>query len=338
MNPTHETYAEFQQAFDFFNDELFEGRLPRALITLQRQHDSHGYFSPDQFVSINSPGEFTHEIALNPIYFVIRSIHETLSVLVREMVSLDQFVNGVGKKPRRRYRNREWAEMCEAVGLMPSDTGRPGGKKTGDSVQTYIIDGGAFDLASSKLVDTEFHLSWVDRYPPEVQYEAPAADPTEPVSGAGHANDAHRSQLDAGVTEVLDELARPDEEGGGSILGTDDDGEHLPELPALNPFAEEKAAAKQKKLEEETAGAPKMKVFAHTESLQLAQMGIEPKKTAKNLSKTKFSCTVCKANAWGKPSLKLYCGGTEKKPHDVELMPLQTDESEAESGSRTEVF
>lgn len=337
MNPTHETYAEFQQAFDFFNEELFEGRLPRALITLQRQHDSLGYFSPDQFVSINSPGEFTHEIALNPIYFVIRSIHETLSVLVREMVSLDQFVNGLGKKPRRRYRNREWAEMCEAVGLMPSDTGKPGGKKTGDSVQTYIIDGGAFDLASSKLVDTEFHLSWVDRYPPEVQFEAPA--PAVELAGtAAHARDAQHSQLDAGVMEVLDELAGRGEEGSGSILGLEKDGDDSPELPAVNHFAEEKPAAKQKQLDGEVAGAPKMKVFAHAESQQLAELGIEVKKTSKNLSKTKFSCPICKANAWGKPSLHLYCGGTEKKPHDVSLMPLQADQDQTPATELVEPF
>jgi hypothetical protein len=35
--PTHQTYSELQQAYDHFNDALFEGKLPHCLITLQRE-------------------------------------------------------------------------------------------------------------------------------------------------------------------------------------------------------------------------------------------------------------------------------------------------------------
>ena len=32
-NPTEEAYAELRSAYDFFNAELFAGRLPACLIT-----------------------------------------------------------------------------------------------------------------------------------------------------------------------------------------------------------------------------------------------------------------------------------------------------------------
>jgi len=34
----------------------------------------------------------------------------------------------------------------ESIGLMPSDTGEPGGKRTGQRMSDYPIEGGAFYL------------------------------------------------------------------------------------------------------------------------------------------------------------------------------------------------
>jgi len=39
----------------------------------------------------------------------------------------------------------------EHIGLMPSDTGRPGGKRTGQKMGHYIIDGGLFYKAFQML-------------------------------------------------------------------------------------------------------------------------------------------------------------------------------------------
>jgi hypothetical protein len=35
--PTDQSYFELQQAFDYFNAQVFAGELPQCLITLQRQ-------------------------------------------------------------------------------------------------------------------------------------------------------------------------------------------------------------------------------------------------------------------------------------------------------------
>ena len=50
MQPTQETYSELQQAFDFFNENLFQGSLPLCLLTLQRQKNTFGYFALQRFV------------------------------------------------------------------------------------------------------------------------------------------------------------------------------------------------------------------------------------------------------------------------------------------------
>ncbi|MDD7805443.1 MAG: SprT-like domain-containing protein [Endozoicomonas sp. (ex Botrylloides leachii)] len=162
MKPTRETYSELQLAYDFFNKNLFENSLPECLITLQREKQTHGYYSPKRF--INKEHHQTDEIAMNPSYFSIRSIEDTLSTLVHEMVHLWQ--EHYGQSGRGRYHNKEWANKMIDLGLMPSSTGAEGGKKTGDSVSHYIVNGGAFDHSYKKLTTTQFRLSWADRFPP----------------------------------------------------------------------------------------------------------------------------------------------------------------------------
>lgn len=157
--PTKQAYDELQQAYDFFNTDLFSGKLPNCLITIKRSKHYAGYFSAERFV--NRDGVFTDEISLNPIYFVDRSIEGALSTLVHEMVHLWQ--KHFGKPGRGRYHNKEWAEMMESVGLMPSNTGVPGGKRTGDRMTHYVLEGGLFKKAHLKLVGGGFILSWCDR-------------------------------------------------------------------------------------------------------------------------------------------------------------------------------
>jgi hypothetical protein len=65
--PTRDTYSELQQAYEHFNQRLFEDSLPHCLITLQREKRTCGYFSAARFASLD--GSTTDEIALNPAYF-----------------------------------------------------------------------------------------------------------------------------------------------------------------------------------------------------------------------------------------------------------------------------
>lgn len=52
--------------------------------------------------------------------------------------------------------------MMRAVGLIPSDTAAPGGKKVGPKVSHYIEDGGAFERACAELVRQGFDPLYVE--------------------------------------------------------------------------------------------------------------------------------------------------------------------------------
>lgn len=146
---TETQYGLFQQAFDHFNDSLFSGKLPNVLITVVRKKNCKGYYSPNGLKKFGTD-EFVGEIALNPDFINPKNVKDVLSTLVHEMVHLWQEHNG--KPPRKCYHNKEWGDKMESVGLMPSDTGKPGGKRTGQNMTHYIIEGGAFDVYCNAFI------------------------------------------------------------------------------------------------------------------------------------------------------------------------------------------
>lgn len=160
-NPTNEAYSELQQVFDHFNKHLFNDKLPPCLITLQRKKNTYGYYCHERFVNAN--GETTDEIAMNPTFFHHSDLLEITQTIVHEMVHAKQ--QHFGKPGRGSYHNKEWAAMMEEIGLMPSSTGKPGGKKTGDCMSDYPIEGGKFLEAFELLATNDFKISWADRFP-----------------------------------------------------------------------------------------------------------------------------------------------------------------------------
>ena len=55
----------------------------------------------------------------------------------------------------------ERAARMEALGLIPSDTGRPGGKRTGQSMGHYVSEGGPFEQAAKALLGTGWEVPYV---------------------------------------------------------------------------------------------------------------------------------------------------------------------------------
>ena len=161
--PTEQAYDELQRAYDWFNFRLFDAALPECLITLQRQKRSMGYFCHARFVDIQGCSR-TDEIAMNPEYFAVQSVEMVLSTLVHEMVHLWQ--QHFGKPGRGNYHNGQWAQKMVQIGLVPSDTGQPGGRQTGDQMDHYVDPNGKFSAYASDLLATDFHISWYDRFPP----------------------------------------------------------------------------------------------------------------------------------------------------------------------------
>ena len=132
-----------------FNEWLFASALPEVAFTLHRHNGARGYASMDRFIERGGDAKL-HELAINPDLLLERTDKDTLSTLVHEMAHVWQFC--FGEPGRGRYHNREWADRMEALGLIPSDTGAPGGRRTGDRVSHYIVPGGPFDRAADELL------------------------------------------------------------------------------------------------------------------------------------------------------------------------------------------
>jgi len=160
-NPTTETYLDFDKAYAFFNRRLFAGTLPACLITLQRRKSTYGYFSPERWEATQRP-EIADEIALNPDHFRERTTAQVLSTLVHEMAHLWQ--HHFGKPSRGGYHNKEWAARMDELGLTPSDTGAPGGKRTGPRVSHYIAPDGPFAREAAALTAKKFAVPYIDRF------------------------------------------------------------------------------------------------------------------------------------------------------------------------------
>lgn len=122
-------YAKLNQAFAWFNECLFDGKLPEVFFTIARHRGAGGYFLPD---SMNNrrfdengerlPVEFKlHEISLMPDAMFGWTDRFVLSVLVHEMAHLWQAE--FGKPSRGGYHNGQWADKMEEIGLMPSSLG-----------------------------------------------------------------------------------------------------------------------------------------------------------------------------------------------------------------------
>lgn len=157
MNAIEEVYRRLNTAFDYYNQSLFESRLPKCIIILPRQRaKSSGHFAGDTWES--KVGTKTDEISLNPFVLKFRSDEEVLSTLVHEMCHLEQF--HFGKPGRNGYHNLEFKRLMLRVGLIPSVTGLPDGKMTGQSMSHYIQEKGRFDNVTQRLLARGFELEW----------------------------------------------------------------------------------------------------------------------------------------------------------------------------------
>jgi predicted SprT family Zn-dependent metalloprotease len=154
---TSTEYKAFQQAYDFFNRELFGDLLPPVLVTFQRHSKTLGYFSPKRFTE-RGASKSVHEVALNPDGFTGRTDAKILSTLVHEMAHVWQ--QTYGNPGRRGYHNREWATKMKEIGLHPSTTGARGGAETGEGVSHYIVAGGLYARSYAKLKSKGFELHW----------------------------------------------------------------------------------------------------------------------------------------------------------------------------------
>lgn len=160
VDPIPQSYGPLRKACATLNRELFGGKLAPCLVTLQRKKRALGFFAGRRFRSADGT-IIADEIALNPEHFAARGAKKVLSTLAHELAH--QWQHHHGKPSRTGYHNSEWAAKMAEIGLIPSHTGRPGGKKTGQRMTHYVRPGGPFDRAANKLIAKGFALAYVER-------------------------------------------------------------------------------------------------------------------------------------------------------------------------------
>lgn len=161
LSPTSETYTTLNKAYEFFNRELFENKLPTCLITMQRKSKARGYFCPERFESRGDNTHHIHEIALNPTHFLARTDEDIISTLVHEMAHLWQ--QEFGHPSRGNYHNSEWADKMDEIGLIASNTGEEGGKRTGQAMTHYIDPEGRYARLVPAFMELVKPLAYQDR-------------------------------------------------------------------------------------------------------------------------------------------------------------------------------
>jgi predicted SprT family Zn-dependent metalloprotease len=191
MSPTSELYAPLIAAYDHFNQSLFASELPPVIFTLQRKKNVMGFFAAKRWG--NSQGKLCNEISINPGYFASSRLIEVFQTLVHEMVHAWQF--HCGHPSDGHYHNKEWAQKMMEVGLMPSDTGEPGGAIVGRHMSDFIMKQGRFmEAANILLKDNTFKLNWVDRLAlpklhEPVVVDSPSLKPNSLVEHCAHDDD-----------------------------------------------------------------------------------------------------------------------------------------------------
>ncbi|MDB4306079.1 SprT-like domain-containing protein [bacterium] len=154
-----EFHRDLQYAYDGFNTVLFEGKLPGAFWTTIQKRSVLAHYKPKAWVQGNRGNGIVDEIMINPDYLPIIGLEDFLSSIVHEQAH--QYQHHHGTAPRPGYHDEEFAGIMERIGLQPSNTGKEGGKRVGQSMDHYIIGGGLFDIAVKKMIGEGFALSWV---------------------------------------------------------------------------------------------------------------------------------------------------------------------------------
>ncbi len=140
-------YNYLDQLYRYYNQQLFDLKLPDILLTFIRANKTAGMFSTNRW--LDNEDKLVHEISINPDHIRERFDVEFHQTLVHEMCHLWQ--EEFGDPGRKGYHNKQWANKMIEIGLMPSSTGREGGKTTGQNMSDYVIEEGLFQKAFKSL-------------------------------------------------------------------------------------------------------------------------------------------------------------------------------------------
>lgn len=289
VHATQEVYQELQYVYDYFNEKLFNGELPGALLVMTRKRNSKGFFSPARYA--NKEGVLADEIAMNPEFFLVRSVEEVLSSLSHEMAHQWQF--HFGKDVRAGYHNKEFSDKMESIGLITSATGYPGGDRVGEKMTHYIAEDGPFIIAARELLKTRFGILWYDRYPNQYMLRPPSQVDVE---------NAEQRQ-----TQIKEEHKKALEDEGKKVSNR---GRKKQEVLKVEPAAVSQPAIM---IDTPLTQAVDTDIVNHEPSMTevshvVAKLMKRQEAKAKAGKRVKYTCPSCLDSVWGKPEMNLICG------------------------------
>ena len=152
--------AELHRAFNMFNENLFEGRLPEPAILIQSRGNKKltlGWCSVQKIWKNEKTEEEKYEInivaeALN------RGVYPVMTTLLHEMIHLHNLVNNIKDTSRgNTYHNMKFKKTAEAHGLLVEHENKIGwsvSKLSGltmDLIDSYEFDEAVFSLGRRDL-------------------------------------------------------------------------------------------------------------------------------------------------------------------------------------------
>lgn len=151
-----DTYATWDDAFEFFNNSLFGGELPPVAFGIAKQKGSRGHYAPNRYIT--SEGEPLSEIQMDA-GSLARGDLDSMGTLVHEMTHHWQEKDPDAKPGRGKYHNMEWAAKMREIGLAPQSA-TTGDKGTGDRVTHDIMDEGPFAEAYERWAERGYRIMW----------------------------------------------------------------------------------------------------------------------------------------------------------------------------------
>ena len=145
-----EQYKILQDIYDYFNSCFFDNQLPEIvfIINYRKNQSNLGYFHPTK---LKQGDKLMSIISLNPDRFDRENI-EIIATLVHEMCHVWHFYCCEKKLKSNGYHDRLWGQKMESIGLTPSNTGEPGGKKTGRNIHHIIEKNGQFEIKAKQFI------------------------------------------------------------------------------------------------------------------------------------------------------------------------------------------
>ena len=154
-----------EELFNYYNEKLFEGKLPSVALTIQSRgrQNCYGWCSVGERWICKKDDENEgiqnkwYEINLSAEY-MDRGIELVSSTLIHEMVHLSNLVNGiVDCNPKTQNHNKFFKELAEKVGMIVERVERRGWATTflSDNLKSIVKESNVEDVFKAARIEPD---------------------------------------------------------------------------------------------------------------------------------------------------------------------------------------